>query len=886
MGIITPILATKLNIGKVRPTFVRRIRLLRLLDETLHARLALVTAPAGSGKTTILTAWAASHPHSVAWFTADENDNSLTRFLLCCEAAVQTVAPGVGAHTGEFIRSEQIGLLPPEQAAETFFTLLINDVAQLTQDIVLVLDDYHTITLGSIHHALNFLLRNLPANWHVVIASRSEPPLPLARLRARGELVEIKQGDMRFSGEEIREFFELLGFEEMPAETVDALHTRTEGWAAGLQLIALSARDGQSLEHVLESFTGLHRFVSDYLLEEVFQLQPPDIQRFLMHTGILNHLTAGLCEAVAREGDSQRLLEHLEQVNLFTLPLDHQRQWYRYHQLFADFLRDRLLKTAPDLAPGLHRRAAAWYHQAQMLTEAINHSLSAGDVEVAAGLIEEYIHNTLNVGVGMGVLRWLEALPDALIKARPVLCLIYAGLLTTGGRRDRMDHIQELLQAAYQHLAGDQDNPKASDLADLATTLPAIMSLLKGDMPATIAQSERSLNTLMEHVPVLRGALALNLGEAYRLHGDVRMATYLFEEASIINRDAGQPQSALIALCQQGYLEVFSGGLRKAIATFRQAIRLIDEMSAHERPMSIVALIYVGMTQVFLSWNDLEAASYHAEEALNASATADPQVMLLAHLAKGRVLLAQREVDSALAAFERGEHVARDHALSLDSSAILRAHMARGWLQRSNVQAAQNWAQSISLAPNATSAQAAVTPGREFELLVLVQVLGARKLHADGLHLLQHALAEWKANEARISRGTLIEALVLESVLLHLGGQPDKALGSLSAALSLAEPGGYIREFLEAGPGVAVLLRQSGHPYVKDILGHVEERLSERELELLGLIAAGLHNQDIAAKLVVTSETVKWHLKNIYRKLGVASRTEAIREAKSRDLLR
>lgn len=888
MAIIAPILATKLNIGRVRPTFVRRTRLLRLLDSTLHARLTLVTAPAGSGKTTILTAWASRHPQAVAWFTVDENDNSLTRFLLCCEAALQTLAPEIGSQTGEFIRSEQTSMMTHEQIAETFFTLLINDLNALGRDMILVLDDYHSITQESIHHGLNFLIRHLPPTAHVVIASRTEPPLPLARLRARGELVEIKPGDLRFSGEEIREFFELLGFEDIPPDTLDSLQARTEGWAAGLQLIALSASDGRSLDQALGSFTGMHRHVADYLLEEVFSRQPPAMQRFLLHTGILNHLTASLCDAVLKDAsdergsrhraDSQAALEQLEQVNLFTLPLDHHREWYRYHQLFADFLRDRLAKTAPDLAPTLHRRAATWYHHAQMLTEAITHYLSAGDSTLAADLIEEYIHNTLNVGVGVSVLRWLEALPDALVKSRPVLCLIYAGLLTISGRRDRMEDIQALLQAAYGNLA---DTSHSQQTTTLATALPAIMSLMDGDMSATIAQSEHSLNLLMEQAPLLRGVLALNLGEAYRLHGDLRMATYLFEEASIINRNAGQPQSALIALCQQGYLEVFSGDLRRAIVTFRSAVRQIDDLPERDRPPSIVALVYTGMSQVFLSWNDLDAAAFHADEGVAASRNGDPPVALLALLGQARVNLAQREVEAAAAVLERAGQLVRDHGLSAASGATVDAHMARVALQRGALHAAQNWAQANALVENAS-----VPLGREFELLTRVQVLSVRKLGAEALRLLSAALTDWKLNEDRLHRSTLIEAFVWESLLLQGAGRAEAALDSLVVALTLAEPGGYLREFLDAGPGIATLLRQVTHPYAKEVLGHFEEKLSERELELLGLIAAGLHNHDIAAKLVVTAETVKWHLKNIYRKLGVASRTEAIREAKARQLLR
>jgi LuxR family transcriptional regulator, maltose regulon positive regulatory protein len=879
MRVSAPILATKLNIGKVRPTLVNRTRLLKLVEGTLSARLTLITAPPGSGKTTILTAWAARHPNMVAWFTVDENDNALNRFLLCCEAAMQTVIPEIGKETKAYLTSEMPDGQSADQVAETFFTLLINDVTKLKREVVLVLDDYHAITLDTIHNALNFLLRNLPANWHVIISSRSEPPLPLARLRARGELIELKQIDLRFSSDEIREFFERLGYPNLPVETINALQARTEGWAAGLQLVALSAREAgtlaqpNALVHASEGMNGTHRYIADYLLDEVLQQQLPGLQQFLLQTGILNQLTAGLCDAVIGRTGSQAILEQIEQANLFTMPLDNKRQWYRYHQLFADFLRDRLLHTAPERVSELHRRAASWYQQTGMLTEAITHYLIAGSMNDAADLIEQYIRVTINVGLGLNVLNWLETLPPTLVKGRPVLCLIMAGLLTISGRRDRMDEIQELLQAAYAQLADGHDT-------ELATALPAIMSLMDGDVSATIAHSKKSLDDLMEQAPLLRGVLALNLGEAYRLSGDLRMATYLFQEASVLNRTAGQPQSALIALCQQGYLEVFSGDLRKANATFRQGIRLIEDLASHERPAAMVALIHIGMAHLLYSWNDLAAATYHASEGLRFSASADPPVALLAHLIEARVLIAQRDADQALNALDQAEQLVQAHHLSAESNALLKAYRVRVWLVENRSQAAQQWVQNL-LANEA----ALLDPGRETELLTLVQTLSTRKQHPEALRLLTNALDAWQTDEQRINRSTLIEGLAMQALLYHTLSKTPQALAALNSALTLAETGGYLREFIDIGNGIATLLRQSSAPYAREVLGHFEEKLSERELELLQLIADGLHNQDIAAKLVVTAETVKWHLKNIYRKLGVASRTEAIREARVRHLL-
>ncbi|MBX3062516.1 MAG: hypothetical protein KF726_06045 [Anaerolineae bacterium] len=859
----------------MRPTVVRRTRLLDALATAFEARLTIVTAPAGFGKTTLLSEWATAKADHVAWYTLDPSDDQLTRFLCCVVVALQTIEPQLGVESLKLVESNALSS-SPEAFSQSFLTPLINDLVQWGDEVALVLDDYHEIALPAIHEAVAYLLRHAPPTLHLLVASRHDPPLPLARLRARGELFELTADDIRFTPSEITAFFAQIGFGELSGATVEALAQRTEGWIAGLQLVALSTRDRDALPRVVTALAGTNRYIAEYLLDEVFKLQTADIRRFLLHTAILSQLNAGLCNAVTGESGSQVVLEQLEAMNLFTTPLDHQRRWYRYHQLFADFLMDRLRKTEPQRIPELHKRAADWYQQQGLLAEAIDQFLKADAYEEAADIIEQYVGVTQISGIDVSALRWLDALPQTLVESRPTLCLLYAGLLIMAGRTDNVDRLNVLLAAAHRGMIDEH--------LELGAALPAIMALLRGNSSEELDYAQQQLSALVEQVPLLRGALTLSLGEVYRLTGDLGMAESLLEEAGTLYQTGGEARTALIATCQRGYVQLFAGDLQKANATFRSGLRQSESLPPAERPLATVTLLHTGLGQIFLSWNDITAADFHAREARRiAERIGEKRVAIMAHILHTQVLTAQAQYQSAIEVLEDAEKIAITHQLDEESQAYVSAWRAHVWLASGENARAAAWLQQLTL-----DDETILHPGYRETLITVVRVMTTRRQFQAAIDLLNRGLETW--DKGRMSRGGIIEALILGAGLRIALNEMDKALINLEKALSLAEPGGYIREFVNAGTLILPLLRHYvGHvpnaPFARQVLGSFEEKLSEREIELLGLIAEGLPNHEIAAKLVVTPETVKWHIKNIYRKLGVASRTEAIREAKVRRLL-
>jgi LuxR family maltose regulon positive regulatory protein len=423
----TPILTTKLYIPAPRLNVVLRPRLIERLNEGLHGKLTLISAPAGFGKTTLVSAWVAACQRPTAWLSLDEGDNDPTRFLAYLVAALHTIAPNVGEGVLAVLQSPQS---PP---TESILTALLNEIATIPDNFVLVLDDYHVIEATPVDTALTFLLEHLPPQMHLLIATREDPQLPLARLRARGQLTELRAADLRFTPDEAAEFLkEVMGL-NLSAEEIAALETRTEGWIAGLQMAALSMQGRADATSFIKSFTGIHHFVLDYLVEEVLQRQPDRIRSFLLQTSILDRLSGPLCDAVTGEEDGRGMLEALERGNLFVVPLDDERQWYRYHHLFADVLQARSIEEQSNQDPPLHRRASEWYEQNGLRADAIRHALAAEDFERAAGLVELAWPAMRRSRQEATLLGWVKALPDELVRARPVLSVVYAWALLDGG---------------------------------------------------------------------------------------------------------------------------------------------------------------------------------------------------------------------------------------------------------------------------------------------------------------------------------------------------------------------------------------------------------------------------------------------------------------------
>ena len=677
-----PLVTTKFYIAPPRSDLVERPRLLQRLDAGLRQghRLILVSAPAGFGKTTLLASWISSiedrHadiPDRIAWLSLDEDDDDPARFLVYLWAAVQKACVDSGQDTSWAQEGR-----PP--VARSILATLINSVALLPHRLVLVLDDYHTLTDGAIHRAMAFLLDHLPGNMHLVIASRTDPPLPLARLRVRGQMSELRDADLRFTPGEVTAFLnQVMGFDLSPAD-VAALGTRTEGWIAGLQLAALSMRDRDDAAGFARSFSGSHRYVLDYLTGEVLRQQPPIVQEFLLRTSILEQLNGPLCDEVAgnlettelarsadsptpRFPDTQSILEHLEAANLFVVPLDDQRKWYRYHSLFADFLQAYLQRTAPEQVPKLHQRAAAWYQGHGLLAEAIDHSLLAGDFDEAAQLLEAVAEATLMRSEIATFLRWVEALPDELIRARPILSLYHAWALFLAARP-----IEDVLTRL-------RDSDQAGDeVAGPMAILHAFLAAFQGQTPVPAGL----LDGLSPEVPFLRCLWAWYSGFSHLWLGDFEAASQALEQAAEIGQEAGNVMIAVTALCHRAELHLLQGELQAARRRYEQALELaVDGEGA---PLPIAGMALIGLGELAREVDELQKAVRLLQEGIELSKQWGELGTLDGYIALARVRQAQGDAERADQTIADAERLARRFDATELDDRFVAAHRARLWV--------------------------------------------------------------------------------------------------------------------------------------------------------------------------------------------------------------
>ncbi|MBN1994686.1 MAG: tetratricopeptide repeat protein [Anaerolineae bacterium] len=915
-----PLLTTKLHIPPPRCSQVFRPRLTARLNQVWEHALTLILAPAGFGKTTLLSEWVQPllqeqepqqttaqknvPPAKIAWLSLDENDNDPGHFLLYLLAAWQTIQPGLG-ETGLATRRPQtpqsISNLASGSAEdhEAFLTALINEIAATGSGhkFALILDDYHLINTPAIHHILACLLNYLPPQMRLIIASRAEPPLPLARLRARNQLLELRANDLRFMPAEAATFLnEVMGL-ELSAVDVAALETRTEGWIAGLQMAALSMRDCQDIPAFMASFTGSQRYIWDYLAEEILQQQPQPVQTFLLQTSILNGLTAPLCDAVldsprlAGEKSSQQTLAYLEKANLFIMPLDDHRQWYRYHHLLADFLRDYLQRQvgAPGVA-ALHRRAAAWYEQNGLAVEAMSHALVAADVERAVRLVEQSGGALLRQSELATLFKWLEALPAELVRARPRLSLFHAWAMVFAGQ---LAEVETWLQ--NNQLAPIADE---GEIPGELTAIQASVAFFRRNIPQAIELYRLALARLPEENLFLRGAVALSLATACNLHGDIAGAKWAFAQASAISQANHNLPVALIAIGNLAQLHLEQGGLRRAAELYRQALALAARHVERGGPLPPhTGRVHVGLGEVLYQWNDLDAASEHLQEGLQMGQQHGEAITLMkGYLALACLHQARSNPTAAFEAVGQAEAFAQKHQLP-SWRVRLNDCRVRLWLAQGDIEAAINCLKQERSGPNDDNARADDSAGYPDELSRLERLTQARLLIAqnkpDEALVLLTSLHQAAAASERT--GWVLEISTLQALAYQASGDTPGAVTTLAEALALAEPEGYIRLFVDEGGPLADLLPQVTAPkvaagYAKKLLTGLQrvnlvESLSDRELEILRLIATGLSNQQIAAELVLTVGTVKWHLSNIYGKLGVNRRTQAVARAREMQLL-
>ena len=881
------LLETKLYVPKSRPGLVPRPRLSERLDRGTSSKLTLVSAPAGFGKTTLLAAWLSDDERPAAWLSLDRGDNDPASFWAHVIAALQTVAPEVGATTLALLQESQ----PPP--IEHVLTPLLNDVGTVTSEIVLVLDDYHVIDAREVLDGAAFLLDHLPPQLHLVIASRADPALPLARLRARGELVDVRATDLRFTPEEAAAYLTGAMNLALTAEDVAALEERTEGWIAALQLAALSMEGRDDVTEFIAGFAGDDRYIVDYLVEEVVQRQPDRVQSFLLQTSVLGRLSAPLCDAVTGQNDGKAVLEALDRANLFLVPLDGGRRWYRYHHLFADVLHARLLDEQPDLVPDLHRRASAWYEQAGETAVAIDHALAAKDFERAADLVEKAAPVMRRERREATLRGWFEKLPEELFTTRPVLSMNYVGaLMSTGeieGVEARLQDVERSLDAPADAVYVDEEEFRR--LPGLVAVHRAGQSLMSGDIRATVTFARRALDLAPADDHLGRGAASALLGLAHWPLGDLQAAHDGYVEGMEELRKAGHISDVLGCAITLADIRVTQGRLGDAMRTFEQSMQLAT--SHRDTVLRGTADMHVGMSAILRERGDLKIARQHLRRSEELGEHMGlPQNPHRWRIAMARIKETEGDLDAAVALLDDAERVyAGDFSPNVRPVPAMRA---RVWVTQGRLDDARDWAHEQGL-----SADDDLTYLREFEHITLARMILAQPTPDEAIRLLERLL---QAAEEGGRTGSVIEILVLLALAHQMDGDIEGALTSLERALVLAEPEGYVRIFVDEGPPMAALLaaaadRGTSPDYVRRLASSSDaevrvapkqdliEPLSERELEVLRLLGSDLSGPDIARELVVSLNTVRTHTKSIYAKLGVNSRRAAVRRADELGLL-
>ena len=901
------LLATKLRTPRPRSGWVPRPRLVQRLRAATEGELVLVCGPAGFGKSSLLADWVRGDRRAVAWLSLDAADNDPVRFWRHVAAALNEVRPGI---------AERVGALVSASASTSFVpavTALVNELEAVPDDIALVVDDYHLIDAPQVHRSLEFLLDHLPTSLHLVLASRSDPPLPLPRLRARGQLTELRADELRFTSDEAAELLRVAIGHDLPHAVVAALGERTEGWAAGLQLAALSLQGRADVTGFVEEFSGSHRFVLDYLTEEVLERQPEELRTFLLETSVLERLSGPLCDAVLGGTDGQRLLESVERANLFLIPLDAERRWWRYHHLFADLLRVNLLRLHPARVPELHRAAMYWYEQHALPDDAVRHALAAEDTTEAARLVAAFLEEQIwRRAQGATLVSWLAALPSDVIHRRPLLTLGQAYVMLMAGRLDEVEPLLAVAERAFERV-GEEPYQASIDRKDsVLANVPAAVAIARADLARLRGDAEReqtfahaALGELTERDELLGTIVRYQVASADWLAGRLVSAERTLGEIFAERIASERPDLALRAAFELGGVQQAQGRLGAAQRTYQRGLDVVGRTGS---PPPNIGMAHVGLAEVGYERDELAAAAEHAKVGIeHCRRLAYAPALVTGLLTLARIRQAGGDPVGALAAVDEAEGAMPPGVVDLRNPLpALRARLA---LAEGNVAEAAGWVRGLGLAVDDEPVYL-----HEPEYRVFARVLLAEDDAAPALAMLQRwrALAVAQDRASSVLRFQVLEALAHESA-----GDAAGALTTLAAALVLAEPEGYLRVFLDEGAPMAALLRElmvgrrleqfGGGSVHQEFLARLTaafdlhgmpvlppvrrggvatpglaQPLSTREHEVLTLLAAGHPNRAIAEELFITIDTVKRHVSHVFDKLGVGNRTQAV--ARARDL--
>ena len=894
------LLSTKLFFPKIRTKIVLRPRLIEQLSAGLHKPLTLISAPAGYGKTTLLSDWCTrfGSDYPLAWLSLEPGDNNLARFLTYVAAALETLDPRLPQ---DLISQLYLPQLPP---LEELITTLINGVNAFPRDFALVLDDCHVITEPAIHEALAYLVDHQPPKMHLVMLTRADPPIHLAKLRVRGDLVELRTGDLRFTNEESTIFFNSVMDLNLSDENVSALDQRTEGWIVGLQMAALSMQGKEDKTGFIKAFTGSNRYILDFLSEEVIQRQPQSIQTFLLQTSVLDRLTGSLCDAIlGGPNDSDQVLIELERKNLFLIALDDERRWYRYHHLFSDLLFQCLKLTEPTIVKTLYARAAAWLERNGHLENAIGYALKAQDYDHATRLMLQIKNSLWNRGEVHMLLNWLNTLPEALVRSQPELCLAYAGCFLLVGY---FDNTAKWLQWMEDDLGRITDSDRYEAIwIQKILIYRSVNARYHGDYAAAIALGQNGLNHTPSTAVRDMGSALLFLGHAHFYAGNTDPAEQVFIDAMQSLQASGHMMACLNAWYYLAQLRVLQNRLHEACDFYDQAI----EFSSQHGTTVYSGVEYVGLGDLKREWNQLEAAAAEIQRGLELAEEGGFIFTLIdVYLTRVRLALSQKDWLAAWKYIQKAERIARRCPTSIEIK-HLQAWQARLRLAEGNLTEAESWAEAVEVEMKEAGITGPFDLIHEFILLTLARVWLAQGMVDQAAALLERVRI---GAEAAGRGGRAMEAQILQALAEQAAGKDMQAIGTFTPVLARAEPEGYMRLFLDEGPPMAKLLYKvstqaatSMHEYVGRLLAaYYQEQpelhvplakvskgaaiavpLSKRELEVVRLMANGYANKEIATQLFISVGTVKRHIVHILQKLDAANRTQAVAIARELEIV-